>query len=53
VLRFARTIAGDAVFATWDEAELMEVAMTSRSGNADADRLGVRPMPMGAVLGAG
>jgi NADH dehydrogenase len=53
LLRLARMVAGDAVFATWDEAELMEVAMTSRSGTADAERLGVRPMPMRAVLGAG
>jgi uncharacterized protein YbjT (DUF2867 family) len=53
LLRLARMVAGDAVFATWDEAELMEVPMTSRSGTADAERLGVRPMPMRAVLGAG
>ncbi|MFL5820240.1 MAG: SDR family oxidoreductase [Solirubrobacteraceae bacterium] len=52
-LQLARLVAGDAVFATWDEAELMEVPMTSRSGTADAERLGVRPQPMRAVLGAG
>jgi uncharacterized protein YbjT (DUF2867 family) len=52
-LRVARLVAGNAVFATWDEAELMEVPMTSRSGTADAERLGVRPKPMRAVLGAG
>lgn len=44
---------GPAAFATWDEAELLEVPMTSRSGTADAERLGVLPKPMRAVLGAG
>ncbi len=37
-------------FATWDEAELMEVSMSTSRGTADAERLGVRPQPMGAVL---
>jgi uncharacterized protein YbjT (DUF2867 family) len=49
----ARLLAGNAVFATWDEVELMEVPMTTRSGTADAERLGVRPRPMPAVLGVG
>lgn len=49
----ARLLAGNAVFATWDEVELMEVPMTSRSGTADAERLGVQPRPMPAVLGVG
>jgi hypothetical protein len=53
ILRLAHMVAGNAVFATWDEAELMEVPMTSRSGTADAERLGVQPRPMRAVLGAG
>ena len=52
-LRLARLVAGNAVFATWDEVELMEVPLTSRSGSADAERLGVEPKPMRAVLGAG
>jgi uncharacterized protein YbjT (DUF2867 family) len=52
-LRLAQVLAGPAVFATWDEAELMEVPMTSPSGTADAERLGVRPKPMRAVLGVG
>jgi NADH dehydrogenase len=52
-LRLARLVAGNAVFATWDEVELMEVPMTSPSGTADAERLGIRPKPMRAVLGAG
>lgn len=38
--------------ATWDEAELLQVSMTSRHGTADAEALGVTPQPMGAVLGA-
>jgi hypothetical protein len=53
ILRLAHMVAGNAVFATWDEVELMEVPMTSRSGTADAERLGVQPRPMRAVLGAG
>ena len=40
-------------FATWDEAELMEVSMTSARGAADAEALGVRPQRMAAVLGTG
>ena len=53
VLALARLVAGNAVFATWDEVELMEVPMTSPSGTADAERLGVHPRAMPAVLGAG
>jgi uncharacterized protein YbjT (DUF2867 family) len=44
-------LAGPSVFATWEEAELMEVPMTSERGTADAEGLGVEPRPMGAVLG--
>jgi len=36
---------------TWDEAELMEVTMTSTRGAADAEALGVTPAHMRAVLG--
>lgn len=39
--------------ATWDEAELLQVSMTSRHGTADAEALGVTPRAMAAVLGAG
>jgi hypothetical protein len=39
------------VFATWEEAELMEVPMTTERGTADPERLGVEPRPMSAVLG--
>jgi uncharacterized protein YbjT (DUF2867 family) len=38
-------------FATWDEAELLEVSMISKRGTADAEDLGVTPQPMPAVLG--
>jgi NADH dehydrogenase len=50
-LRALELVAGPSVFATWEEAELMEVAMTSERGTADAERLGVEPRPMRAVLG--
>ena len=38
--------------ATWDEAELMEVSLLTERGIADAQRLGVEPRHMAAVLGA-
>lgn len=50
-LRAVEAVAKERAFATWDEAELMEVSMTSRLGTADAERLGVAPKPMAAVLG--
>jgi NADH dehydrogenase len=52
-LRIVEALAKSKAFATWDEAELMEVSMTSRSGTADAESLGVTPKRMPAVLGAG
>jgi len=45
-----RSLFGEAVFATWEEAELMEVPMISERGTADAEELGVRPRRMGDVL---
>lgn len=51
-LRALERVAGQGAFATWDEAELMEVSMTSARGAADAEALGVRPQRMAAVLGA-
>lgn len=45
-------LVGPSVFATWEEAELFEVPMTTMRGIADAEQLGVEPRPMGAVLGA-
>jgi hypothetical protein len=40
-------------FATWDEAELLEEPMTTERGTADIEQLGVTPLSMPAVLGAG
>jgi len=45
-----RSVFGEAVFATWEEAELMEVSMTSERGTADAEELGIAPRRMGDVL---
>jgi len=45
-----RSIFGEAVFATWEEAELMEISMTSERGAADAQELGVEPRRMADVL---
>jgi len=50
-LRLLRRVGGPHVFATWEEAELMEEPMTTRSGTSDAEALGVKPLPMAAVLG--
>ena len=52
-LRLVELLMGPAAFATWDEAELLEVPLISRHGTADAERLGVLPKPMAAVLGIG
>jgi uncharacterized protein YbjT (DUF2867 family) len=49
-LVWLRRLAGDAAFATWEEAELMEVAMVSPRGDADARALGVEPRAMADVL---
>jgi uncharacterized protein YbjT (DUF2867 family) len=46
-----RRVVGNAAFATWEEAELMEVSMVSERGTADARSLGVEPRRMGEVLG--
>ncbi len=50
-LRLLERFAGPKAFATWDEAELMEVPMVSARGAADVEGLGVRPARMAAVLG--
>ncbi len=50
-LRALELVVGPSVFATWEEAELMEVPMTSARGTEDAEALGVEPRPMGSVLG--
>jgi uncharacterized protein YbjT (DUF2867 family) len=48
-----RRLVGEAAFATWEEAELMEVSMVSERGSADVEALGVEPRRMAEVLGAG
>jgi uncharacterized protein YbjT (DUF2867 family) len=50
-LRVVERLAGASAFATWEEAELMEVPMTTPRGTEDARRLGVTPRPMDEVLG--
>jgi uncharacterized protein YbjT (DUF2867 family) len=51
-LVWLRRAVGEAAFATWEEAELMEVAMTTPRGDADVRALGIEPAPMPAVLAA-
>ena len=46
-LIWLRRLFGEAVFATWEEAELMEIPMVTPRGTADADALGVDPRRMG------
>ena len=53
ILGTVELLAGPTAFATWDEAELLEVPLIARQGTADAERLGVLPKPMRAVLGVG
>jgi len=48
-----RRVFGESVFATWEEAELMEVPMVSERGTADARELGVEPSRMAEVLAGG
>ena len=50
-LALTERLLGARAFATWDEAELMEVSMLSATATADAERLGVRPRAMASVLG--
>ena len=51
-LRLVETLLKSRAPATWDEAELLEVSMTSARGTADIESLGVIPRAMEAVLGA-
>jgi NADH dehydrogenase len=53
LLNTTELLLGPTAFATWDEAQLLEVPMISRHGTADAERLGVLPRSMPAVLGVG
>jgi NADH dehydrogenase len=49
-LIWLRRLVGESAFATWEEAELMEVPMVSRRGTVDAEALGVNPRRMEEVL---
>lgn len=51
-LRLLEAAMGAQALATWDEAELMEVSMTSTRGPGDAEGLGVQPQRMAEVLGS-
>jgi NADH dehydrogenase len=50
-LRLLESLSGGAAFATWEEAQLLEIPMTAASGTADARALGVEPKRMREVLG--
>jgi NADH dehydrogenase len=49
-LKAVEEVQGSLAFATWDEAELMEIPMVSQRGTADAESLGVHPLAMAYVL---
>lgn len=51
-LIWLRRLFGESAFATWEEAELLEVPMLSERGTTDARRLGVEPASMRRVLAA-
>ena len=51
-LRTLETLMKSMAPATWDEAELLQVSMTSRFGTAPAETLGIQPRRMAEVLGA-
>jgi len=51
VLRLGEAVFGGRVPVTWDEAELLEVSLTTPRGTRDAERLGVTPQAMARVLG--
>jgi uncharacterized protein YbjT (DUF2867 family) len=53
VLIWLRRLVGDAAFATWEEAELMEVPMVTPRGIDDVRALGVEPRAMAEVLEEG
>jgi NADH dehydrogenase len=50
-LRLTERLMGRRAFATWDEAELMEVSMLPSAGTRDVERLGVQPRTMASVFG--
>jgi uncharacterized protein YbjT (DUF2867 family) len=49
-LIWLRRIFGEPVFATWEEAELMEIPMTTPRGPEDPRALGIEPSHMAEVL---
>jgi uncharacterized protein YbjT (DUF2867 family) len=49
-LKAVEEVQGSLAFATWDEAELMEIPMVSERWTADAESLGIHPLPMQYVL---
>ena len=51
VLRGYEALAGPTAWATWEEAEMLDVTMRTPRGTADAEVLGVRPRALPAVLG--
>ncbi len=51
ILNTVELLGGPTAFATWDEAELLEVPLISERGTADARSLGVTPRRMAEVLG--
>jgi uncharacterized protein YbjT (DUF2867 family) len=51
VLRALERGMGSRAFATWDEAELMEVSMLPSTGTGDVERLGIEPRSMASVFG--
>jgi uncharacterized protein YbjT (DUF2867 family) len=53
ILKTVEVVGGPAAFATWDEAELLEIPLVSPRGPADAQALGVTPRRMAEVLGCG
>ena len=51
LLRALERVAGPRAFATWDEAELMEVSMLPSAGTRDVEALGIVPRSMASVFG--
>ena len=50
-LGLVERVSGSTAFATWEEAQLMEIPMTASNGGGDAGALGVDPKAMREVLG--
>jgi uncharacterized protein YbjT (DUF2867 family) len=53
ILNTVELLGGPTAFATWDEAELLEIPLVSARGTADAEALGISPRPMAEVLASG